>query len=76
MCLRLLTLFLIKETLCHVLADVNEEDLTKHIYKFFRPGTVYDLPLNDPSRQKGGTVPVYLLCKWGLCDVHMYQSST
>ncbi|KAJ4925261.1 hypothetical protein JOQ06_017996 [Pogonophryne albipinna] len=33
--------------------DVNEEDLTKRIYKFFGPGTVYDLPLNDPYRQKG-----------------------
>uniref|UniRef100_A0A3Q1C8A8 Selenoprotein J n=1 Tax=Amphiprion ocellaris TaxID=80972 RepID=A0A3Q1C8A8_AMPOC len=29
-------------------------DLTKRIYKFFGPGTVYDLPLNDPYRKKGG----------------------
>lgn len=34
--------------------DVNVEDLTKRIYKFFGPGTVYDLPLNDPYRKKGG----------------------
>ncbi|KAE8280039.1 Crystallin J1A [Larimichthys crocea] len=34
--------------------DVNVEDLTKRFYKFFGPGTVYDLPLNDPYRKKGG----------------------
>ncbi|KAG7242268.1 hypothetical protein INR49_024024 [Caranx melampygus] len=34
--------------------DVNVDDLTKRIYKFFGPGTVYDLPLNDPYRKKGG----------------------
>ncbi|XP_054622378.1 crystallin J1A-like isoform X2 [Dunckerocampus dactyliophorus] len=34
--------------------DVNVEDLTRRIYKFFGPGTVYDLPLNDPYRKKGG----------------------
>lgn len=34
--------------------DVDVADLTKRIYKFFGPGTVYDLPLNDPYRQKGG----------------------
>uniref|UniRef100_G3NBJ1 Selenoprotein J n=1 Tax=Gasterosteus aculeatus aculeatus TaxID=481459 RepID=G3NBJ1_GASAC len=34
--------------------DVNVEDLTKRIYKFFGPGTVYELPLNDPYREKGG----------------------
>ncbi|TKS87919.1 Crystallin J1B [Collichthys lucidus] len=33
--------------------DVNVEDLTKRFYKFFGPGTVYDLPLNDPYRKKG-----------------------
>ncbi|TNN72243.1 Crystallin J1C [Liparis tanakae] len=34
--------------------DVNVEDLTKRMYTFFGPGTVYDLPLNDPYRKKGG----------------------
>uniref|UniRef100_A0A668AM28 Selenoprotein J n=1 Tax=Myripristis murdjan TaxID=586833 RepID=A0A668AM28_9TELE len=34
--------------------DVNVEDLTNRIYKFFGPGTVYDLPLNDPYRKPGG----------------------
>ncbi|CDQ84113.1 unnamed protein product [Oncorhynchus mykiss] len=34
--------------------DVNVEDLTKRIYKFFGPDTVYDLPLNNPYRQKNG----------------------
>ncbi|KAI3354767.1 hypothetical protein L3Q82_004593 [Scortum barcoo] len=34
--------------------DVNVDDLTKRYYKFFGPGTVYDLPLNDPYRKKGG----------------------
>ncbi|XP_022609880.1 crystallin J1B-like isoform X2 [Seriola dumerili] len=34
--------------------DVDVDDLTKRIYKFFGPGTVYDLPLNDPYRKKGG----------------------
>ncbi|CAG5895746.1 unnamed protein product [Menidia menidia] len=41
--------------------DVDVEDLTKRIYKFFGPGTVYDLPLNDPYRKKGGpkvTLPI------------------
>lgn len=47
---------------CHVLADVNVEDLTKRIYKFFGSGTVYDLPLNDPYRKKGGTVPASCTC--------------
>uniref|UniRef100_A0A3Q3B2B7 Selenoprotein J n=1 Tax=Kryptolebias marmoratus TaxID=37003 RepID=A0A3Q3B2B7_KRYMA len=32
--------------------DVN--DLTRRFYKFFGPGTAYDLPLNDPYRKKGG----------------------
>lgn len=45
-----------KYTMCDVFADVNVDDLTKRIYKFFGPGTVYDLPLNDPYRKKGGTV--------------------
>ncbi len=68
----------LKDTACRVLADVNVEDLTKRIYKFFGPGTVYDLPLNDPYRKKGGTVPVRLLCSCPFhqtcqyCDVHMY----
>lgn len=48
--------------ICHVLADVNVEDLTKRIYKFFGPGTVYELPLNDPYREKGGTGLALLLC--------------
>ncbi|CAK6951961.1 Crystallin J1A [Scomber scombrus] len=34
--------------------DVDVQDLTRRIYKFFGPGTVYDLPLNDPYRKKGG----------------------
>ncbi|CAJ1081887.1 LOW QUALITY PROTEIN: crystallin J1B-like [Xyrichtys novacula] len=34
--------------------DVDVADLTKSFYKFFGPGTVYDLPLNDPYRKKGG----------------------
>uniref|UniRef100_A0A4W6C6H0 Selenoprotein J n=1 Tax=Lates calcarifer TaxID=8187 RepID=A0A4W6C6H0_LATCA len=34
--------------------DVNVDDLSKRFYTFFGPGTVYDLPLNDPYRQKGG----------------------
>lgn len=34
--------------------DVDVADLTKRFYTFFGPGTVYDLPLNDPYRQKGG----------------------
>ncbi|XP_056290411.1 crystallin J1B-like isoform X2 [Pseudoliparis swirei] len=38
--------------------DVNVEDLTKRMYKFFGPGTVYDLPLNDPYRKKGGPKPI------------------
>lgn len=46
--------------LCHVLPDVNVDDLTKRIYKFFGPGTVYDLPLNDPYRKKGGTVTCFV----------------
>uniref|UniRef100_A0A669F9I5 Selenoprotein J n=1 Tax=Oreochromis niloticus TaxID=8128 RepID=A0A669F9I5_ORENI len=33
---------------------VNVEDLTKRFHEFFGPGTVYDLPLNDPYRKKGG----------------------
>uniref|UniRef100_A0A673CER0 Selenoprotein J n=1 Tax=Sphaeramia orbicularis TaxID=375764 RepID=A0A673CER0_9TELE len=33
--------------------DVDVGDLTKRFYKFFGPGTVYDLPLNDPYRKKG-----------------------
>lgn len=52
----------LKDTLCHVLADVNVEDLTKRIYKFFGPGTVYELALNDPYREKGGTVLALLSC--------------
>uniref|UniRef100_A0A3B3CE55 Selenoprotein J n=2 Tax=Oryzias melastigma TaxID=30732 RepID=A0A3B3CE55_ORYME len=34
--------------------DVDVKDLTERFYKFFGPGTVYDLPLNDPYRKKGG----------------------
>lgn len=34
--------------------DVDVADLTKRFYQFFGPGTVYDLPLNDPYREKGG----------------------
>uniref|UniRef100_A0A3Q2E528 Crystallin J1B-like n=2 Tax=Cyprinodon variegatus TaxID=28743 RepID=A0A3Q2E528_CYPVA len=34
--------------------DVDVKDLTKRFYEFFGPGTVYDLPLNDPYRKKGG----------------------
>ncbi|KAK9528033.1 hypothetical protein VZT92_014535 [Zoarces viviparus] len=34
--------------------DFNVEDLNKRIYKFFGPGTVYDVPLNDPYMKKGG----------------------
>ncbi|KAJ0059857.1 hypothetical protein NL108_014119, partial [Boleophthalmus pectinirostris] len=33
---------------------VDVADLIKRFYEFFGPGTVYDLPLNDPYRQKGG----------------------
>jgi len=60
------------------LADVDVEDLTKRIYKFFGAGTVYDLPLNDPYRKKGGAVPFQLLhncqfhhktCQY--CDFHI-----
>lgn len=40
----------------YVPIDVNVEDLTKRTYKFFGPGTVYDLPVNDPYRNNGGTV--------------------
>lgn len=32
------------------------DDLTQRTYKSFGTGTVYDLPLNDPYRKKGGTV--------------------
>uniref|UniRef100_A0A3Q1JC75 Selenoprotein J n=1 Tax=Anabas testudineus TaxID=64144 RepID=A0A3Q1JC75_ANATE len=35
--------------------DEDVEDLTKHFCKFFGPGTVYNLPLNDPYRTKGGS---------------------
>lgn len=59
-----------------MLADVNVEDLTKRMYKFFGPGTVYDLPLNDPYRKKGGTVPILLSCNGPYCNVHMYKSLT
>lgn len=60
-----------KNTVCHVLlSDVNVEDLTKRFYKFFGPGTVYDLPLNDPYRKKGGTVPG--LCNCQYCSVPVY----
>lgn len=34
--------------------DINVEDLTRRFYEFFGPGTVYDLPLNNPYRKKGG----------------------
>ncbi|CAB1431190.1 unnamed protein product, partial [Pleuronectes platessa] len=34
--------------------DVDVDDLTKRIYRFFGAGTVYDLPLNDPYRKEGG----------------------
>ncbi|MED6260583.1 hypothetical protein ATANTOWER_023510, partial [Ataeniobius toweri] len=34
--------------------DVDVKHLTKRFYEFFGPGTVYDLPLNDPYRKKGG----------------------
>lgn len=54
----------------HVLAGVNVEDLTQRTYKFFGPGTVYDLPLNDPYRKKDGTVPVLLLRNCRYRDVH------
>ncbi|MEQ2282920.1 hypothetical protein AMECASPLE_005744 [Ameca splendens] len=37
-----------------VLIDVDVKHLTKRFYEFFGPGTVYDLPLNDPYRKKGG----------------------
>ncbi|XP_028290474.1 crystallin J1A-like [Gouania willdenowi] len=40
--------------------DVNVEDLTRRFYKFFGPGTVYDLPLNDPYRKKGSGPKVVL----------------
>uniref|UniRef100_A0A3Q2Z3E7 Crystallin J1A-like n=1 Tax=Hippocampus comes TaxID=109280 RepID=A0A3Q2Z3E7_HIPCM len=33
---------------------VHVDDLTQRTYKFFGTGTVYDLPLNDPYRKKGG----------------------
>ena len=52
--------WLISDTVLPVLADVDVDDLTKRIYKFFGAGTVYDLPLNDPYRKKGGTGPVHL----------------
>lgn len=45
---------------CPVSTGVNVEDLTKRFHEFFGPGTVYDLPLNDPYRKKGGTVLVWL----------------
>ncbi|CAL8399477.1 unnamed protein product [Arctogadus glacialis] len=45
--------FVLLESLSHC-GDVNAEDLTQRTYSFFGPGTVYDLPLNDPYRQKGG----------------------
>ncbi|PWA25037.1 hypothetical protein CCH79_00016017 [Gambusia affinis] len=34
--------------------DVDVKDLTKRFYEFFGPGTVYDLPVNDPYRKEGG----------------------
>ncbi|CAL8311179.1 unnamed protein product [Merluccius merluccius] len=45
--------YVLLESLSHC-GDVNVEDLTRRTYSFFGPGTVYDLPLNDPYRQKGG----------------------
>ncbi|CAL8294571.1 unnamed protein product [Lota lota] len=45
--------YVLLESLSHC-GDVNAEDLTQRTYSFFGPGTVYDLPLNDPYRQKGG----------------------
>ncbi|KAJ3611667.1 hypothetical protein NHX12_021681 [Muraenolepis orangiensis] len=44
--------FVVLESLSHC-GDVDVEDLTRRTYKFFGPGTVYDLPLNDPYRPKG-----------------------
>uniref|UniRef100_A0A3B4ASI8 Selenoprotein J n=1 Tax=Periophthalmus magnuspinnatus TaxID=409849 RepID=A0A3B4ASI8_9GOBI len=32
----------------------SHNHLSERFYEFFGPGTVYDLPLNDPYRQKGG----------------------
>uniref|UniRef100_A0A8C8E261 Uncharacterized protein n=1 Tax=Oryzias sinensis TaxID=183150 RepID=A0A8C8E261_9TELE len=34
--------------------DLDVKDLTERFYKFFGPGTVYDLPVNDPYRKKEG----------------------
>uniref|UniRef100_A0A3B5LF56 Selenoprotein J n=1 Tax=Xiphophorus couchianus TaxID=32473 RepID=A0A3B5LF56_9TELE len=34
--------------------DVDVKDLTRRFYEFFGPGTLYDLPVNDPYRKKGG----------------------
>ncbi|KAG7275792.1 hypothetical protein CRUP_038272 [Coryphaenoides rupestris] len=45
--------YVLLESLSHC-GDVNVEDLTRRTYRFFGPGTVYDLPLNDPYRKKGG----------------------
>ncbi|KAG7527130.1 hypothetical protein JOB18_049892 [Solea senegalensis] len=45
--------YVLLESLSHC-GDVDVDDLTKRIYKFFGRGTEYDLPLNDPYREKGG----------------------
>uniref|UniRef100_A0A3P9K792 Selenoprotein J n=1 Tax=Oryzias latipes TaxID=8090 RepID=A0A3P9K792_ORYLA len=34
--------------------DLDVKDITERFYKFFGPGTVYDLPVNDPYRKKEG----------------------
>lgn len=36
---------------------LDVEDLKKCTLKFFGPGTVYDTPVNDPYREKGGPRP-------------------
>ncbi|KAL1006669.1 hypothetical protein UPYG_G00075160 [Umbra pygmaea] len=45
--------YVLLESLCQC-GDVCVEDLKKRFYKFFGPKTVYDLPLNNPYRSKGG----------------------
>uniref|UniRef100_A0AAV2L8T7 Uncharacterized protein n=1 Tax=Knipowitschia caucasica TaxID=637954 RepID=A0AAV2L8T7_KNICA len=45
--------YVLLQSLSHC-GDVDVADLTKRYYEFFGPGTVYDLPLNDPYRPKEG----------------------